>query len=206
MSTRCQLKIWIKNDKESNYDLKYSLYHHCDGYPYWPESAKENGTGGMLEDIKTVLNQLTTTNGLEEKLDNYFNDIEPQYEIEDEYCLHGDLDYVYHLYLNFKNVGNLRRLDDALLMYAKLGLDCKDYDRMIMEPKQSELEFGWHLFYSDEGTVKEEEIQLELETETIKALTEKAKELNMSVNDYVSKILKAAIKTGEFETIVKNIN
>ena len=77
MSTRCQVKVWINEDNVLSY------YHHSGG---WPSNMVLNLMG-----IAHGVKKLTRFN-----LSKAFHE-KPEYRLEDEFIVHWDDNYVYHL-------------------------------------------------------------------------------------------------------------
>ena len=87
MSTRCQFIVWEYDGKDSTYKRKLNFYHHHDGYPSY-----------MEKDIKNVIESVSDLNI--DTLKNAFPEYDAEYELEDLYTEHGDIEYVWHLYVN----------------------------------------------------------------------------------------------------------
>ena len=177
MSTRCQLIIWDYVPEMDDFERRLNFYHHSDGYPSY-----------MEKDIKDVLKKATDFKiGTLEKL---FQEYDSEYELEEIQCSHGDIEYVWHLFISD---------DKAELKYVKIGQKI-DIDKALENPDTEWFVDSWTVFHTDNGL--DELMQLEMDDELYNKMSELAQKFNMSVGEYCSKTLTEAYKSGMLQKFV----
>ena len=176
MSTRCQLIIWDYVPETDDFKRRLNFYHH-DGYPSY-----------MEKDIKEVLKKAPDFKI--STLEKLFQEYDSEYELEDLRNSHGDIEYVWHLFISD---------DKAELKYVKIEPKM-DIDKALEDPEAEWLVDSWTVFHTDHGL--DELMQLEMDNELDNKMAELAKKFNMSVGEYCSKTLTEAYKSGLLQKFV----
>lgn len=179
MSTRCQLIIWDYIPETDDFERRLNFYHHSVGYPSY-----------MEKDIKDVLK--TASDFKISTLEKLFQEYDSEYEQEEIQYSQGDIEYVWHLFISD---------DKAELKYVKIEPKI-DIDKALEDPEAEWFVDSWTVFHTDHGL--EELIQLEMPNDLYKNMSELAQKFNMTVEEYCSKTLTDAYKSGLLQKFVDN--
>lgn len=176
MSTRCQLIIWDYVPETDDFERRLNFYHHCDGYLSYIETA-----------VKDILK--TVKDFKMETLESAFV-THDSFEKEEPWVVHGDIAYAWHLFISD---------DKAELKYVKTDMNC-DINKVLENPESEQFVDSWTVFLTDDGL--EELMQLEMDDTLYKKMSELAEKFGMSVEDYCSKVLTDAYKSGMLQEFV----
>lgn len=178
MSTRCQFIIWEYNPDYDDYSRKLNFYHHHDGYPSY-----------MEEDIKKVIDSVPDFKI--ETLKKAFLEYDDEYELERIDSEHGDIEYVWHLFVS-----------DIKAELKYVDLRGADTEQALYAPHKCKNKFrkSWVKYLTPV-----ENIEVELDNETYKKATEEAQKVNMTVDEYCSRLVNDAYKSGELEKILNRL-
>lgn len=182
MSTRCQFFVWYFDPVMEDFEQQLNFYHHHDGYPRY-----------MEEDIKKALLDVSDFNI--DTLKRRFPEYDSEYELEPLTTRHGDIEYVWHLFV-----------DDDSVELQYVDLDCVNTDDALYRPWKCGKKFkkSWIIYLNKQKQVVSH-IQLEVDNDTFKKAEAAAKEINMSVDDYCSKVIMDAYKSGKLQKILDNL-
>jgi len=128
MSTRCQFFVWRFDPVMEDFEQQLNFYHHHDGYPSY-----------MEEDIKKALLYVPDFNI--DTLKKHFPEYDSEYELESLTTRHGDIEYVWHLYVSDKRA-ELRYVDldcvntdDALIIHGNAVTNLKSLGLFTLTSK-----------------------------------------------------------------------
>lgn len=177
MSTRCQLIVWEYNPESDNFDRKLNFYHHHDGYPSF-----------MEEDIKKAIKSLDeiTIEKIAVDLPKY----DSEYELEELDSEHGDIEYVWHLFLT-----------DFSVELKYVNLWGANTELALYEPNKCGKKYikSWVMVKDTKEMLTD--IPIELSPENMNLLEQGAKEAKMTVEDYASYVINYVYKKGMLDDI-----
>lgn len=177
MSTRCIVKLFIDDQPEIQY------YHHTDGYESF-----------MIPDLSTILQNSKKDDRYDKTLLHDAFNKQGEYEEESWGTLHGDLEWMYFIHID-------KFMKTVYIDYCKINMLNKDYRDVFEYPEKH----ADKLKCADATGKPVERLQLDIPDEYYDLLREEADEKEISVDQLLNDILRAAIKSGEFEKIIKQM-